>query len=429
VVEQVSFKTSLGRTFLFILIVTLLLWPRYIVFKVDPLPGVRVDRIFLSLSILIYFVYFLFSKRPLSKLKKYKMFVLLLTTLSFVFFISFLNNIPNLKSFYAYVNFLVTGPFLAIYCITFIDDKEHIEKVLELMVLVFLVMNIIALFEFFVEHPLFDKFLITKKNIMWAVRPHYREGKYRVQSLFPNPLVYAQVLVALIPINWYFFKGKKTNFIFKILVFFNLFLSIIMVFLTDSRAGIGLVCLMPFLVLYEKTSNKIFKLMIKMIGFFVFILIFFKLVVIVKEIPFDFVKKLAIEGANKRTLSLYYRFVQLKFAIICFMKKPFLGFGYGNVQYIIKPFLKSMDNYVLTLIISGGILGLVSFFAVVFYGLNFSINKIDKTIRDLSLYVKVSAINLLLFYLILSIDLNNSLLFVLLAILVIIKKNYSKGFK
>ncbi len=393
----------------------MILWPVYIAYKPGPLPALSMDRIMMIFLLLLFFIngkiiYYKEHKKIIMLLMVYFILNLFSAVLS--------QNVGGsiAKSIFLFLN----GPFVFLFVIFFIKDEEQLIKIIKFIVWTMIVVNIFGVIESIKEQLLFKNFLITvNEYTLNALHLKVREGVYRIRSVFTNPLVYCQFLLASIPLILFYIKKTK-NIFMRTFLYLNLLVTIYLIYRTGSRAGLALIFLVPIVnYVIKNYKNRLFR---KFFWFFV-ILIVGMLIVAIREFILSNWNKiqnlqyLVIHGMiSQEDVSTFARVLQFIYGLSYIKHNFIFGIGPGEELNAVYP-LKSIDNYYLTLLLSVGVLGLITFLYIVFISIKVAIENIEKYNDELTLYLLSSVIIILLYYIILSIPKANVLLFLFLALI------------
>jgi len=406
----------------YISIVLLLVWPSYIVYKAGVLPGMTLDRIFLLVLGISFLINFLFKNNFIVRFKPYtKEIFLVISMFIWMLFSSFFAD-NTIKSVFASINWFLSGPFLMIYLIAFFKNDNDLKSVILVILFVLIIINSLGLIEMINKTPLFKNYLITEteSTLLAGTEEKLRGGIYRIKSVFSNPLVYAQILVASIPL--WLSALLSTKGLAKVFILINVIITYILLFKTDSRAGLALALAMPMLFFYISLYKRKRYFILKKIVNFILLPLLLILLSINIYMKFDDANQmhtLSMEGKiGQEEVSSLARILQIKMGLDVLERHPIVGQGQGEALRELEP-LRSIDNYYLTIILSTGIVG---FFLWLFFLLKI-FQKGVKSIRYYNdptvKYYTLSFLILLIYYTILSIDKGNNLLFILAGIILI----------
>ncbi|OQK17899.1 hypothetical protein AU255_08570 [Methyloprofundus sedimenti] len=402
----------------------LILWPTYIAMKFGSLPALSPDRLMQMALILVFILYFVFKTKKINRLKNYKSIVFIIFYYSLWNLCASIFGSENIAaSISSLTNWFILGPFLLFFTFAFITKEKEINNLISTIILIMFIVNIIGLIEVCKGELLFKNFLITENEYtLGAMTENTRNGIYRIRSVFSNPLVYAQFLLAVIPLQFYNYK-QKNSLIIKSLLFMDIGLSVFLLYKTGSRAGLALAIMMPclkyYIAMYKKRWFKLVSIPI---------VIFFTVIIIIGVYNYtqeniatvNNLHTMNVHGQiDDETLSTLARVLQFQLGFESVKLHPISGIGFGEEMKAVEP-LHSIDNYYLTLVLSTGIVGLMFFMTVVFRVINRAIKNIKIYKDEMTVYLLVSFILLLVYYFILSIPKANSLLF-LIASLIYIK--------
>ncbi|AOS97200.1 O-Antigen ligase [Microbulbifer aggregans] len=396
-----------------------LLWPTYLNVKIGSLPNIGLDRIFVLL-----FLFTMLAKK-FSGWKGYLKsadFPLALYALFgfWMILVGLLSPFSKVAATYAVVNWFFFGPFLAVSVISIFNGANGAHRLLLHLYIISLIVNILGLLEVFSGEPLFAELsALLGVNREGLVEGFYRDGRARVISVFSSPLVYAQFLLVTLCLS--LMRYVESSGPFKLLAALNILLSYILLLKTGSRAGLAISLLLPIIFLYIKLWRINFALPLLKFGLFCLMSL------LSLSVYWLYVTYIS-DARNLETLMAYgyvstseasslARVLQWDLGLEAFKERPFLGYGEGQAgEAIISTIV--LDNYYLTRLLSGGVLGLILFLMpiliLVRYGFVALTNGEKRAIYPLS-----AVACLLIFYFILSINRLDTLLFVLFGVLVL----------
>ncbi len=397
----------------------ILIWPSFIVIKSGGLPGVTPDRIFIFLLLFVVFLNLGLSHGIRTNFyKNKKIIIIFLIYFIWILFSSIIGSEDPGKTLFSAINWFVTGPFLAIFVLLFMGSEKDSDKIIVTIIIALLFINFIGIIEITQQKPMFTDYLITKTDYTSsATEGGFRDGAYRIQSVFSNPLVYAQFLVASIPLYLYVLILNR-NF-FKYFIYCCILITYVLVYYTGSRSGLMIAIIFPLILyyikLYQKQRNSyklhilnylIFPSLIIYIGYNIY-----QQFDMVENMHYLFMHNMLDSGE----ISNLARVRQIKFGIDAILEQPFTG--YGMLQAANAVGLSAIDNYYLSIILDTGIIGLLVFIYMIGYVLNSGFHSIN-TYRDRKLILLMSAIIIVLTYFsILSIQKGNTILYILIAII------------
>lgn len=396
-------------------------WPSYIALKIGFLPGLTADRIFIFILVIILSIHILQKTSIFYNLAKYKgmvFFLFIWLAWNLISSIAGSNNVSS--SIAATINWYLSGPIFFLFILAFIQKEIQTIQLIKLIVMIMFIVNIIGLIEIYREDLLFKNFLITENEFtLGSLTEKIRDGFYRIRSVFSNPLVYSQFLIAYLPLLFFIYKKEK-RIIIKLFYLTNIFIAYIVMYRTGSRAGLALAIAFPLIF------NYISLYRIKMFKFISNILIICSAILITYFIYKYYISNLAIINnlhtinvngkISEENLSTFARFLQFELGLKSVIANPFFGIGFGQAVEAVKP-LKSIDNYYLTQILSSGIIGLL-FFMIFLYSISKIAMKNIRNYKDsLTIYLFVSFILINTYYMILSIPKADLLLFIIASLI------------
>jgi O-antigen ligase len=404
-------------------------WPSYIALKIGFLPGLTPDRIFIFILIIIISIHILQKTSIFYNLeihKKITIFLFIWLAWNLISSIAGSNNVPS--SIAASINWYLSGPIFFLLVLVFIQKEIQTLQLIKLIVIIMFIINIIGIVELYKGDLLFNNFLITKNEFtLDSINQAIRNGIFRIRSVFSNPLVYSQFLLTYLPLLFFIYKKEK-KFIAKLFYLTNIFIAYFVIYKTGSRAGLALAILFPFIFKYISFYR------IKMFKFVSNILIIFSVILFTYFIYEFYINNLAsinslhslnLNGKiSEQELSTLARFLQFELGLKSIIANPLFGIGFGQAVEAVKP-LTSIDNYYLTQIISGGVIGLLFFIIFLYLISKIAIRNIKNYKDSLTIYLYASFILINAYYIILSIAKADILLFIV-ASLIYLRSNQLK---
>jgi O-antigen ligase len=206
-----------------------------------------------------------------------------------------------------------------------------------------------------------------------------------------------------------------------------LILTYVLIYFTDSRAGLALALAVPVIFLYMNLyRNNKYKFAIKIVNYFLFPILIFSMVyylytLLNQEISIDF---LTVEEGEGSTL---YRLLQLQKGGEAIMNSPVFGYSPGGELTALDD-LKAIDNNYLSIALSSGLVGLSIYIYINVYVLKKGIKAIKIMKDEVMVYFLTAFILLLLYYFILSINKMNVIYYIMVAIILIRYKNLEKSY-
>ena len=355
-----------------------ILWPVYIVVKIDNLPSLQVVRILvlvLAIISLVNFVTYLrvggFGRPHLL----YFSFLSALTVWSLVS--SLLNPFSTLLAVYRVIDWWLMGPLFFIAGSIFCRADLGLTKVLKLFLVCYFIVLGVGIIEYIQGRNLFAGLVITQtEHTDLMVKEKYLGVAYRVQATFSNPLVfghYLNISLCLIPIWLSLFSDK----IVKLLIIISVPLTIFLILQTGSRASLVLCLAVPLLFLmlahaYRSQWYRKFLVLLPFVMIGIVIYTFLPNYDSATTIAMDIKEHLILGEINERQGSMYARIGQLVVGMDSLLERPLLGYGPGNEITAVEPYFSAIDNHYLSTALSLGIPGLaltlVIYFIPILYG-------------------------------------------------------------
>jgi O-antigen ligase len=397
------------KKFFFIALVLVLLWPSYIKVNIPSIASLGLDRIILF-CMFIYLFLNVFS-HGVTKHSNIKLYFLIAIWFCIT---SITSPYETYKSIGASVNWFFFGPLLSAYIYIFM--KEDTIKIVNCLFWCLVCLNTIGLLEVFLQKSLFGSFLISVDDFnQGQFEGVFRDGSYRVKSVFTHPLVYAQFMLVGLSISYYYLFNKP----FKIITFIYILISYFILYHTDSRAGLALSLIIPFIIFYIKYySNDNYRKYIKFFYFFGIIgatLLTSFLISNSIDIARNMHSLNVHGGFDSQQMSSLARVLQLDLGWEAIKQSPVFGYGLRQAAQAIQRV--AIDNLYLSYIIEVGFIGFLMIVILIYRGVVPGLKGIIDFKDPLLISLLSSVILILLFYFILSIPRANILLFVLLALI------------
>lgn len=215
--------------------------------------------------------------------------------------------------------------------------------------------------EFIMARPLHYAFVNSALFEEDALVGRVRDGVYRVQGIFDNPLSLAEFFVYLMPVILYRFSGARGQY--RALLAVGLAALFVALWLTGSRGGLLvalLVCSVYWLLSYWRFFSGNTK------AFSVFLIVVLLVHVTYFAVGFIYEKGLVAQSVSFYRLddvekSTYSRALQYFEVFSVLRDNPF--FGLGLQQNFAKEFeeIRRIDNYYLRVGLEAGVVGILLF--------------------------------------------------------------------
>lgn len=224
--------------------------------------------------------------------------------------------------------------------------EEDINHLLNSIMISCIILCTLGLFEKISAYNFYAEFGVFDNQYSHSLTHQMREGGIRIKASFDHSISYSAYIVMLLPL---FLHKYRNNFIL-----FNLFVLLIMsaLFASQSRAGMlgaGIIFILYFIFIERKNMSLLIVLSIPIILYKASdIALFF-----INLNPFTTTSTEMADSTAARGEQLLI--------LIEFIKQNIV-FGYG----LIPIQLRSVDNFYLLYIFQFGIVGLISYVALIF---------------------------------------------------------------
>lgn len=378
------------------------LLPEYWSFRMPGLPILTISRVLLLLIFFTVTIHFISNslhlKKSLTALKHDK-FIKIICLFFTWRALSAITSINPLASFYGVLNDIAL--LLAVYILfsTLVQSRRDAITVAKSLYASGFVVSILALIEYNVGYNLIAGLTpdwVTLEPWVEAALSDKTRDTYRAQSTFTNPLVLAQFCVFCLPLGLYFFRGansifEKTTHLLIIMTISGALLS------TGSRFGILILGLWIIFEIYRSGIYKSRSVVRSVLTFAV-------LISVTLAAFFAVTKKIQTESAEEK-LSTLARVVQFQKSIDAVYENPILGAGLKMAPEVVGHYTasgdKSVDSYLLSIVVETGIPGLLLSLTLLYAVLIKTHGNSSK--YSLEAHFKVCIAHLCLFALVLSI--------------------------
>lgn len=346
------------------------LWPQYAVVKVDPLPGINVQRVLLALTLMYWLAGLASSARRCAhcayRLGRRRGFVLILSVAAVLKLLSVLGSPSVGPSLFSAISDVATqmGLFLVAYH-TWKHPKQ-IRRAASVWAVSATIVGLLALYESSVERNLFANIVpVWSENTVQATDAEMRSG-YRVQATFASPLALAQFAALTIPIAIAVFREGR-GLIVRSIGAASALVMIVAAYYTGSRAlVVALVAMGGVYVLVKTWGRKLARrrgppLIVRRL---VLGPIVAACVVVATGAT---IWRLSTGRTDLEANSTAIRVVQLERGIPLIRAEPALGYGPGRAAEMIGLRTETVDNYYLTLALESGVLAVLLLAMAVVY--------------------------------------------------------------
>lgn len=365
-----SSKTQGGMlsSLLFTYVLIFCLWPQFSSYKIPGLPAIEPQRLIYVLVIITWVALLIINKNTQTLfMARMRYAIFPITCLLFVYFLHFLVAVfskdPLWSFFFAFREF-VTGSLIFFAALVALRDLKDVQKLILFISLGAGVVSILAIIESVLKHNLFSSWLpLSSAYAEWATAERIRDGTYRVQAVFDNPLLLVDFLLLVWPLSLYMANWKHG--VLKGLFGYILVILIPIALLrTGSRAailvfGIEVAIFLILWILRNIVSKKGSGPTYLVAGALILSTIFIP--VILNEF-----KTLVSGRTAEEASSSYSRMVMVTRAIDDLSDGNLLGHGFGKSASVIGiktgppgHWIYVLDNYFITLALDSGILAMI----------------------------------------------------------------------
>lgn len=410
-----------------------IIWPRYVFFKIGPLPRVNpytIMHLVLLFVVLVSLIYSpSFCRKILNIFKSFKSFFYIFLIWLIWRFVACVNGVEPIISLGMYFRELFyLSSFLFLGVIYSSTEKSHIN-LFKIMIVAGLIVSIAGVYEFFSHKNIFIGWAVADEDGLVGdllnniAHDKTRNGVYRAHSVFSHPIVFAQALVSLIPVAVYFLF-EKIDMPWKLISLFSIPLFLSALYMTGSRSGyIAVLISSMFIMLYFWLKMFRFGYVSKIVSILILPVILFG-IIIGKYI----ISSLLVGGSAIENNSGLVRITMIENAISALSSNPLLGYGEGMSAIVAglvsTTGLMTIDNYFLTAAVDGGYVSLVLFgamFIVLFYRMSHLSLVSNSKYSFYSVTCIASVLALLVVFSILSIVENFTVLWLLISSLIHVK--------
>lgn len=362
---------TLMRKILLILIFLYLVWPRYLAFQFAG-PDITPQRFFQFLLIFIWaisLVAYNFRQKLINHITENKLFFALFGLLFFWRLICCVTSNYPFQSFYTFTNETISNYLFILILYSLATTSENIEAILKTLLYATLVIVLVAIVEYVNKRVLFSSIHIPgmkldSEYLAQAIRDKTRDGHYRTQSTFSNPLLLAQYVVFITPIIFYLIFNKS-NYIKYLSITLIPFLAITG-FITGSRAGLIVECAIllacSFFSVLHLTNSKKYSLL----GWGLFTNCFLAILLVIWFVYDSGILATYLHGKSITEIqSTMAREQMLQKGMPLIMSHPFVGYGIGLsgivLNFVLTSGMITIDSFYLSVALDTGIAGLIVF--------------------------------------------------------------------
>lgn len=358
-------------------------WPQYSAYKIPGLPAIEPQRLFFALT-LITALYLISTgseiRRGLSIcLQSNWLTFLALTLYGLLTIVIALSSETKIQStFFALRDLALVFAILPA-TLVILQTSVSRDRVIETLLIGGVIVSILGIIESFVQRNLFSGWLPMSDGYgQWATLERVRDGSYRIQSIFDNPLLLVDYLVCIFPIAAY--KAfTNQSFSRKILGIVSALLIIFALYRTGSRAAMLLVFLEVSMLLFLNLIKDIQAKRASKLTYFLGSV--FLLSTLLLPFLFSQLSQIYSGRSADEAMSTSARVAMVTRAWDDIAAGNVLGHGAGKAAEVIGiktgppgGWIYVLDNYFLTVLLDNGVMGLF-LFSVFLAGLLYAANQ------------------------------------------------------
>ncbi|WP_424193370.1 O-antigen ligase family protein [Ampullimonas aquatilis] len=346
------------------------IWPQFSAYKIPGVPALEPQRI-LYAALLIWLVILTFTNNVARELLVIRIKQGSIPIISLVFlygthiFVSLFGLTP-LPSLFLAIRELITTALIFFVALVAIKNDGDFAKIFFTLSLATIVVSLMALVESVLKHNLFASWVpLSSDYALWATTDRIRDGTYRAQATFDNPLLLVDYLILLLPIVFYT-AINDTHKIGRIVGFLASILLPLAIFRTGSRSGVLIFFIEIGLILILWIVRNLRFRRRPMLTYFLAITV--ALMACIATFGLNFAKNVIIGTSSEEMMSSSARLTMIRRAWEEISAGHLFGFGFGKAGSIIgirtgEPgtWLYVLDNYFLTLLLDSGIVSLFAF--------------------------------------------------------------------
>lgn len=370
-----SQKINILESALLAVVVSLPLWPSYLVVKIQGLPGINLTRICILLAISLWTLALLINQtyriRFIDFLVKNRSVVLLLMVPFFGWKFITAGLAPSrMTAIFSALKDTIYCFGLFILSINIWRSPVQVERLVRVLLLVSVIVFSVTMLEVINQQNLFvnfvpDSFVSAAKLREGLVR----DSTYRAWGTFAHPIALAGYCTTVLPlIAWYAVTHRGQHRWFGL---GTCVLLIITIFFSTSRAGLAVLAFMAggfFTTNY--LPRWITKARFKERG--VIIIISIMLLMFILPGLWLVGQKLASGRTANEAGSSSIRLLQIELGQPLIRSRPIVGYGPGEAAEVLGLSAKTVDNYYLTLALESGVPEVALFIFIYLYFLYFA---------------------------------------------------------
>lgn len=415
-----------------LLLYSSVLWPKYGVIKIGSMPSVSPSKILYAV-IFVVFIFGLFFDRDMKQrivTDARQLWPLYSGWLLYVTFkaasVFTLDEVPFALQIKYVVEQFFGYEFLFVIILSQIRTSFDMERFLRVFLFCVLPLLALAIAEHVIGRTIFSYVVSVDYDesgrVAAGLVPKIRDGFHRLQTSFEHPLVFGQYLSISIPILMYFVLKNDNRLIGKIMAFGALLITFFLIYMTGSRSSLAIsvligVLMTTFSPLLVNKFRMDIKMILRVIGISMLACVacYFLFMVI----P-DIITSRTAETANSSDAREYMLLHGLPYVA----SSPLVGYGPGSSPFLAGVMVTggfySIDNFYLSLALDSGLFALFGFAVSVGYSIwilcKAFILPTSSDLRLMTFCLGLSAAMYACTLIVLSINSNNYIYFILLAL-------------
>lgn len=345
--------------------------PTYISFKISYLPDISPYR--LAEWLIVATVFYRWASSRHFRILFYQrvidvspMLGLLLAMLGWSLICSVSGESPLFSIVYVSKTWIFSTLFFVLFLVA-VRTKEDIERIIFVALLAALFATAIGMAEWFYKDNLFRSLFPSDPDRMadleWIVSERFRDGVYRVSSLFKHPLVYGEYLAMTLPFCLYFLTNAKQSIVRYCAILGLIFIPI-GIYVSHTRSSIiasvaGVIVYMIALAI-GRSKVKSGRILVVMVAAIAACALMIMMLFLTKDM---------LQGRTQGERgSSNARVIMFDRGITLIKEAPVFGYGPGTGASKIGKLSSTsgitIDNYFLSVALETGVPGLILYICI-----------------------------------------------------------------
>lgn len=367
-----SYPENFLRTLILVYFPLTIVWPYFIGINIGFM-DLHPSRVLLLFIVLLWMYYFISSPNFREQLLQYKyvssvffiaLWVFLFTHVSGIGFSNY--PIGSINGVFKVLTEIFVPTFLFL---ILVNTREMVEKFINVFIVLGVLVMIVGVWESFVKAPFwgtyFSHMILADLSTEIGI---WRNGVYRVTSIFRHPLVMVQFQIIVISMMAYR-TLSVSNFYVKLLLLMAMLGTVYVMFASDSRSIVPALFLMSAILLSAFIYKVIQTNKSGFIGWLFTAL--FPIIAIGGTVAFYASRQMFMGSSDIATLSTEARYDMWGLAWQRILDNPLAGFfGYGlqtSTEVVNWRGGVSLDSYFINVLIEQGVNGFVLFLLIYIY--------------------------------------------------------------